>query len=507
MKVLRLILGDQLTRSISALQGLNPAQDVVLMAEVRQENTYARHHQQKIALVLSAMRHFAAALREEGVPLEYVKLEEEGNSGSIFGEVQRALNRLAMDCVIVTEPGEWRVWEQMQTWQVRLGVPVEIRPDDRFLCSREEFKQWAGGYKNPRMELFYRAMRRKTGWLMDGDQPLGGRWNFDPLNRKSIPRGLPLPTWQRHEPDQITRKVLDLVERQFGDHFGQLRPFGWGVTRQQALQALEDFIRERLPWFGDYQDAMQSGEDLLFHSALSPYINIGLLSPREVCQAALNAYHAGEVPLASVEGFIRQISGWREFTRGIYWLHMPAYAQSNYLQARRPLPAFYWNADTAMNCLRQTILSTRRNAYAHHIQRLMLTGNFALLAGIDPAQVEEWYLIVYADAFEWVELPNTHGMALYADGGIMGSKPYAASGAYIRRMSNYCGACKFDPNEKIGSRACPFNTLYWNFIHENRERLQTNPRMAVIYRALDRMDAHTRQQIFKQARDFLDNLI
>ena len=290
-------------------------------------------------------------------------------------------------------------------------------------------------------------------------------------------------------------------------HFGQLRPFGWGVTREQALQALDGFVREQLPWFGAYQDAMQSGEDWLFHSVLSPYLNIGLLGPREVCQAALNAYHAGGAPLASVEGFIRQILGWREFVRGIYWLHMPAYAKSNFLQARRPLPAFYWSGETEMNCLRQVIQSTRRNAYAHHIQRLMVTGNFALLAGINPAQVEEWYLIVYADAFEWVELPNTHGMALHADGGIMGSKPYAASGAYIRRMSNYCDACTFDSKGKTGPRACPFNYLYWNFIIENRERLQNNPRMAVVYHTLDRMDAETRQQITQQAHVFLENLL
>lgn len=506
MKTLRLVLGDQLSRSVSALQGLDSAKDVVLLLEVQAETTYVRHHKQKIVLVLAAMRHFAAALRAEGIRVDYVQLDDPANTGTFSGELRRALARHKAGCVVATEAGEWRVQEMMQAWSAELGLPVEIRADDRFLCSRSEFAAWAAGRKSLRMELFYREMRRKTGWLMNADQPEGGEWNYDAENRKALPKHIAIPPLKRFMPDAITRAVMELVAQRFAGHFGDLEPFGWAVTRADALKSLQHFRTKCLPKFGDYEDAMNSSADYLFHSVLSPYINIGLLSPQEVCTAALAAYKAGTAPLAAVEGFVRQILGWREYMRGIYWLDMPAYARTNFLKARRALPDFYWTGETNMQCLRETIGATRRNAYAHHIQRLMLTGNFALLAGIAPAQVEDWYLSVYADAFEWVELPNTHGMALHADGGRLGSKPYAASGGYIDRMSNYCAGCAFSPKIKLGPKACPFNYLYWYFLIVNAEKLKPNPRMALPYGTLARMPAENKQQIITEAEAFLDGL-
>jgi deoxyribodipyrimidine photolyase-related protein len=506
VRTLRLVLGDQLCRSISALRDVDRTHDVVFMVEVHDETTYVRHHKQKLVLVLSAMRHFAESLRAEGLLVDYVRLDDEGNAGSFTGELGRALSRHQVNRIVVTHPGEWRVWDMMRTWGEMFDTPVELREDDRFLCSRAGFADWAKGGKSLRLEYFYRRMRRETGWLMAGDQPAGGRWNYDVENRKKLPRSVAVPPAHRFVPDTTTRDVMSLVGRRFADHFGDLESFNWGVTREDALKALQHFITHLLPQFGDFQDAMKAGEDFLFHAALSPYLNIGLLSPREVCEAALVAYQRGSAPLSAVEGFVRQILGWREYVRGIYWMKMPDYAQTNFLNAERPLPDFYWTGETDMKCLREVIEATRRNAYAHHIQRLMVTGNFALLTGLAPAQVEEWYLSVYADAFEWVELPNTHGMALHTDGGVLGSKPYAASGAYIDRMSDYCPGCAYDPKTKLGTKACPFNYLYWHFLIVNEARLERNPRMALPYRSLARMTAKHRRQITQQAEQFLARL-
>ncbi len=504
---LRFILGDQLTRGISSLDGLDVSQDTILMVEVLEEATYVRHHQQKIALIFSAMRHFAAELRGElGCELTYIDLEHPLNSGSFTGELARMIALVQPDCVVVTEPGEWRVWQMMQDWREEMPVPIHIRPDTRFIASRDEFVRWAGDKKSLRMEFFYREMRRKTGLLMAGDEPGGGQWNFDHDNRKSLPAKAMLPGRLRFEPDAITREVLALVGKRFGDHFGDLEPFGWGVTRADALAALEHFIADCLPQFGDYQDAMKTGEPLMYHALISPYLNIGLLTALEVSEAAEATYQRGDAPLNAVEGFIRQVIGWREYIRGIYWLKMPEYGRSNALNATRKLPWFYWSGETKLNCLKQCIGDTKARAYAHHIQRLMVTGNFALLAGIDPAAVEEWYLIVYADAFEWVELPNVHGMVLFADGGVLGSKPYAASGAYIDRMSDYCGACAYDVKLKAGPKACPFNYLYWNFLIENEVKLSGNMRMAMPYRTLAKMTDARRVEIVADAGGFLDGM-
>jgi deoxyribodipyrimidine photolyase-related protein len=391
-------------------------------------------------------------------------------------------------------------------WGARFSLPVEIIPDDRFLCSHSAFAEWAASRKQLRMEFFYRDMRRKTGLLMDGDSPAGGQWNFDADNRKPVRDSLFLPQPLRCEPDAETRAVLRLVQAHHGSHFGDLEPFWFPVTRSDAQRAAKHFIAESLPHFGHYQDAMLRGERFLYHSVLSPLLNVGLLDPLELCQAAEAEFRAGRAPLNSVEGFIRQIIGWREFIRGVYWLKGADYLTSNALGAARPLPDMYWTGETDMTCMAEAIRQTREEAYAHHIQRLMVTGNFALLAGLNPREVHEWYLAVYADAFEWVEAPNTLGMSQYADGGVVGSKPYAASGAYIHRMSDYCGSCRYDVKQRTGPYACPLNALYWDFIARHRERFLGNSRMAQMVRTFDRFADADRSAVLEQAAHFLAHL-
>ncbi len=496
---LRLILGDQLSHSISSLKDADSEHDEILMCEVWEEATYVKHHKKKIAFIFSAMRHFADELREKGFTVHYTKLDDQDNAGSFRGEVARR----APAKVIVTAPSEYRVLEDMKGWDF---TDVEIREDTRFLCTPEKFARWAEGRKQLRMEYFYREMRKEYGILMHGDQPEGGQWNYDPENRKP-PKGdleIPKPYWGKV--DEITRTCIDLAASRFPDHFGALEPFYFAVSRDQALSVLDKFITERLGRFGDYQDAMVQGEPWMFHSHISFYLNCGLLEPLEVCQRAEGAYVAGDAPLNAVEGFIRQILGWREYVRGLYWLKMPSYEQENYLSATRPLPWFFWDGNTQMNCLRQCILETKEHAYAHHIQRLMVLGNFALLAGLSPEEVNEWYMIVYADAYQWVELPNVTGMILFADGGVLASKPYAASGAYINKMSDYCGSCKYKVSKKNGPDACPFNYLYWDFFMRHEEVLKRNPRLGHTYRTLSKMGEEKVQAIKDDSKRFLNSL-
>jgi len=497
------ILGDQLSPMISSLNAADPAQDVVLMSEVVDEATYVPHHKKKIAFLFSAMRHFAEELREAGWSVNYFKLDDPKNSGSLVGEIERAVKDHGCDRVLVTEPGEWRLRRNFEELANRLSVPVTILDDDRFLCSRSEFAGWAHGRKQLRMEYFYRDMRRKTGLLIDGDKPEGGKWNFDAENRKPAGKDLDFVGPKRFEPDAITEDVLALVSDRFTDHFGTLEPFWFAVTRREAEAALQQFIDSGLPSFGDYQDAMLKDERFLFHAFLSLYINAGLLDPLTVCRLIEEEYRKGRVPLNSAEGFIRQIIGWREYVRGIYWLKMPDYVDLNFFGNSKQLPAFYWSADTDMACLRACIEQTRDEAYAHHIQRLMVTGNFAMLAGVDPKAVHEWYLAVYADAYEWVELPNTLGMSQFADGGLLGSKPYAASGNYINKMSDYCSSCRYKVKEKEGPDACPFNYLYWDFMARNREHLGDNPRLGPVYRTWDRMSGERKKAVREDAARFL----
>ncbi|GAB5511025.1 MAG: cryptochrome/photolyase family protein [Hyphomicrobiales bacterium] len=510
MPTLRLVLGDQLTPSLSSLADWQEG-DLILMCEVQEEATYVRHHKKKLAFLFSAMRHFAAELEAAGKVVRFVRLDEEGNSGSFGGEVRRALatrvpDSGAFDRVVVTEPGEWRVMEMIHAWQDELPVPVIVREDDRFFAPLHRFERWAEGKKQLRMEYFYREMRRETGYLMEDGEPVGGQWNFDKDNRARLPGDIVLPDRLSFPPDAITRDVLAVVEAGFADHFGDLEPFAMPVTRQDAAGMLEHFIADCLPQFGDYQDAMAEGEAFLFHSVLSVVMNAGLLTPREVCDAVQAAYDAGDAPLNAAEGFIRQVLGWREYVRGLYWLKMPDYKALNALSADRNLPDFYWTGNTEMACLADAINTTKQHAYAHHIQRLMLTGNFALLAGIAPDAINEWYMIVYADAYEWVELPNTHGMAIYADGGIMASKPYAASGAYIDKMGDHCKTCRYKVRQKAGPDACPFNYLYWNFLMRNRDALKGNHRMGMIFNTLDRMSEGRQQEIKIDALKLLKSL-
>ncbi|QWC56043.1 cryptochrome/photolyase family protein [Erythrobacter sp. 3-20A1M] len=500
------ILGDQLTRTLASLRGRTKDNTVILMMEVWDEATYVRHHKQKIVLIFSAMRHFAAELRDAGWTVDYVRLTDADNSGSFTGEVARAVERHDPSAIHVVEAGEWRVQQQIEEWAGRFDCTVEILEDDRFLCSIGNFRKWAEDRDTLRMENFYREMRRKTGLLMDGGKPVGDAWNFDHDNRESPREDMDPPERPKFEPDEITRDCIELVEDKFGDHFGSLESFRWPVTRDQAEKAADAFFAERLTKFGPYQDAMVHGQDDLYHSMLSTSLNLGLLDPLELCERAAKAYADGEAPINSVEGFIRQIIGWREYVRGFYWYHMPHLERANALNAQRGLPEFYWTGETDMRCMADCVRSTRDNAHAHHIQRLMVLGNFALLAGVDPREVQDWYLVVYADAYEWVELPNVAAMILYADGGKLASKPYAASGNYINKMSDYCRKCTYSVSKKTGEGACPFNALYWHFMDRHRERLKNNHRVARVYQNWDRMKEERQREYLKSAEAFLDTL-
>ncbi len=501
------ILGDQLTRTLSSLRGRTKDDSVILMMEVWDEATYVKHHKQKIVLIFSAMRHFAAELRDAGWSVDYIKLDDTGNSGTFTGEVARAIERHSPRAIHVTEASEWRVQQAIEEWPDKFECPIELLPDDRFIATHAEFRDWAEGRKALTMEHFYREMRRKTGLLMEDDgKPTGGDWNYDKENRES-PGDMPSPpSVPKFAPDDMTQDVIALVEDRFSDHFGALTPFEWPVTSAQAEEAADAFFAARIENFGPYQDAMVHGSDDLFHSMLSTSINCGLLDPLELCRRAEKAYEDGRAPLNSVEGFIRQIIGWREYVRGFYWMHMPGLAHDNELAATRPLPEFFWTGDTDMRCLSDCIRSTHKNAHAHHIQRLMVLGNFCLLAGINPRDVQDWYLAVYADAYEWVELPNVAAMILYADGGKLATKPYAASGNYINKMSDYCKDCAYSVSKKTGEGACPFNPLYWHFMDRHRDRLKSNHRIGRIFATWDRMGEEKQHDYLDSADKFLDSL-
>jgi deoxyribodipyrimidine photolyase-related protein len=476
------------------------------MAEVASETHYVSHHKKKIAFILSAMRHFADELAADGWHVDYVRLVDSENTGELASEIARAAQRHSCASVVVTKPGEWRVLDPLESLPEQHGLAVEILDDDRFICSHNAFANWADGRKQMRMEHFYREMRRKTGLLMDGDNPVGGKWNFDAENRKPPKSGMSFPAPLRSDPDAVTQDVLALVKEHFGDHFGNLEPFWFAVTRDGAEAAFDRFVHVALPRFGDYQDAMLRDEKYLYHAVVSQYLNVGLLDPLDVCRRVERAYRDGDAPLNAAEGFIRQVIGWREYVRGIYWLQGPKYVDENVFGHTRPLPDFFWTGDTEMACVRACVEQTRDEAHAHHIQRLMVTGNFAMLAGVDPRAVHEWYLAVYADAFEWVELPNTLGMSQFADGGLLASKPYAASGNYINRMSDYCIGCRYKVREKTGPEACPFNYLYWDFLARHSDVLGNNPRLAQPYRTWFGFDDARRRDARGDARNFLHEL-
>lgn len=469
------------------------------MAEAAEEMTYAPHHRQKLVLVLSAMRQQAKGLRDAGFTVRYVRHDDPENSGSLTGEILRAAAGLQPDAIVVTRSGEWRLERAFDGLEVAAPAPVERRADDRFLCSADQFAAWAEGRRELRMEFFYRQMRRRYGLLMDGDQPAGGRWNYDAENRRKLPRGVRPPPRLMIRPNTETQAAIDEIAALRPDGFGGLEDFGWATNAEEAEALAAHFFDDILAGFGDHQDAMARGEPWLWHGRVSAALNLGLLDPLDLCRRAEAVWRHGRAPLNAVEGFIRQILGWREFVRGLYWLKMPGYLQTNALAADRRLPDFYWSAATDMACVAAVVSETRANAYAHHIQRLMVTGNLAMLLGVAPAEVNAWYLGVYVDAYEWVEAPNTHGMAIYADGGVMGSKPYAASGAYINRMSDYCGGCAYEVKARLGEAACPFNSLYWDFLDRNAGVLASNPRMAMPYKNLDRLGDEERAAIGRRA--------
>lgn len=499
---LLLVLGDQLSPNLSALRKCDKASDVVVMAEVGDEASYVPHHPKKIAFTFAAMRKFAQSLRNDGWQVAYAKLDDPENTGSITGELIRRASEYDAAGVVYTEPGEWRLIAALG------DIPLKSHslPDDRFIASHQDFDDWAKGRKQLRMEYFYRDMRRKTGLLMDGDQPEGGKWNYDHDNRKPAPDTVDYAGPMQFTPDEVVEEVLTLVASRFDNNFGDLRPFWFATDTAQARRHLTHWIKGGLPKFGDFQDAMLNDNRYLYHSVVGLYLNAGLLDPLEICQAAEAAYRDGHAPLNAVEGFIRQIIGWREYVRGIYFREGPDYVTRNALGHDRKLPAMYWGAETKMNCIAKAVDQTKTEGYAHHIQRLMVTGNFALLAGIDPAEVHEWYLAVYVDAYEWVEAPNVIGMSLFADDGIIASKPYISSGNYIHKMSDYCGSCAYRVQDKTGPDACPFNLLYWHFLDRHRDRFKGNPRMGNMYAVWDKMDASRRDQVLSEAADFLSRM-
>ena len=501
LRHLVLVLGDQLDLEASAFDGFDPAQDAVWIAEVAEESTHVWSSQPRTVMFLAAMRHFAQALRDAGRPLHYTVLDDPANRGSLAAQLQADIERLRPAGLVMTAPGDWRGLQALKAVAQGAGLPLDIREDRHFYGTVRDFVAHARGRKQLRMEYFYRQMRQRHGVLMDGNQPEGGQWNFDADNREAFGPGGPgmVPPRTVFEPDAVTREVMALVRSRFGTRPGQLDSFAWPVTRAQALVALQRFVAERLPHFGRWQDAMWPGEPWLYHAHLSAALNLKLLNPREVVDAAVAAYRAGAAPLAGVEGFVRQILGWREYVRGIYWTRMPGYAELNALDAPHDLPGFFWTGHTDMACLRDALAQTLQHGYAHHIQRLMVTGLFALLYGVQPQQVHAWYLAVYVDAVEWVELPNTVGMSQYADGGLMASKPYVATGKYIQRMSPHCKGCRYDPAKRSGDDACPFTTLYWDFLLRHETALAGNPRMALQVKNVARLDDAQRKAVRERA--------
>jgi deoxyribodipyrimidine photolyase-related protein len=511
-----LVLGDQLDAASAAFDGFDARRDGVWMAEVAEESTHVWTHKARIAVFLAAMRHFRDGLAARGIDVDYTELAARSGPKepvSLAAALAASLDRLrkvqaAPEKLVVVEPGEWRVQEAIRAAAQAAGIPLEIRPDRHFFSSRDEFAAHAKGRKQLRLEYFYRPLRTKFGVLMEDGAPAGGQWNYDAENRGAFPKSGPgtLPAPVRFAPDATTRGVIDLVNARFAKHPGSLEHFDWPVTPADATAALDDFLAHRLPSFGRYQDAIWTGEPWLYHSRLSQAMNLKLLDPRDVVAGAERAWRKGRAPLEAAEGFIRQVIGWREYVRGVYWQFMPEYLDRNALGADRPLPNLYWTAATDMNCLRDAVGQTLEYGYAHHIQRLMVTGLFALLFGVEPRRIHEWYLAVYVDAVEWVELPNTLGMSQFADGGVMASKPYCATGAYIDRMSNACQGCRYDPKQATGPDACPFTTLYWDFLARHQKLLAKNPRMTMQLKNVGRRDAADLRAIRRQADALRDAL-
>ena len=498
LRDLVVVLGDQLSRTYETIRDLDPERDAVLMMEVREESTRTPSSKQRTALFLSAMRTFASELAERDTPLRYVRLDDNANTGSFAGELERAIDDLSPERVRVIEPGARRVLETIEDVCDDADIELDVLPDTHFLCSTEEFMEWRADRKTLVMEHFYRSMRKKHDILMDGPAPAGGAWNYDKENRKAYARTPrpPAPYTPRH--GAHVQDVIALINRDLPDLPGELDSLPWPVSREQAKRALAKFIDERLPRFGDHQDAMWTGENTLYHSLISPALNLKLLDPREVIDAAVA--RRGDVPLNALEGFVRQILGWREFIRGVYWTE-PDYDSRNHLRAQGELPESYWTAETDMRCVRECVEPVLERGHSHHIQRLMVTGNLALTAGVHPDHVDDWYLGMFVDGVEWATIPNTRGMSQHADGGVVGTKPYASTGAYVKRMSNYCEHCRYSPTTRTGDDACPLTTLYWDFLLRHEKQFRDNHRMSMMMKHVDKMDSDERAAVRTQAKE------
>ncbi len=505
--ILRLILGDQLNIHHSWFQTRSSNAEYVLM-EVASEASYVKHHIQKILAFFLAMRHFRDELRAVGHTVRYISLDDPSNRQSFSANLQELLASGAYSAFEYQEPDEYRVAKELSALSKNAPIPTRLVSTEHFLTSPDFFASVFKGHKRYTMELFYREVRKKYDILMEGDKPQGDRWNFDSENRNKLPKEVVPPP-----PLEFPRDVSDLVElltTKKIQSIGRVEPkrFIWPITRDESLKTLDYFCEHLLPHFGAYQDAMHTEHRTLYHSRLSFAMNVKLISPLEVIEAAVKAFNRskGAITLPQIEGFVRQIAGWREFMRGVYWNHMPSYKTLNFLNASRPLPHYFWDGDTKMNCVRHAVEQSLEESYAHHIQRLMVTGNFCTLAGIDPDEVDAWYLGIYIDAIEWVQLPNTRGMSQFADGGIVGTKPYTSSAQYINKMSNYCSGCFYKNKEKFGERGCPFNTLYWDFLMRNRATLEKNPRIGMGYQLLAKMSDKDKKAISDRAADILEHI-
>lgn len=504
-RTLRIILWDQLSDQISSLSDANWKHDHFLFLETLKEATYVNHHVKKLAFLFSAMRHFAKKIQKKGAKVTYIKISQK--VPSLTDGVALVLEKNHATQIVITEPGEFRILQEIKAWGKKFKIDLEIREDSRFLISHKNFRSWSKNKKKLLLEHFYEMMRKKTGFLLDHEgKPFGGKWNFDKENRSPMKEQIRLPHPYKVQPDEITKNVLKEIKKHFPHQFGDLNNFWFAVTQDEAKEAFDHFVQHCLPHFGKYQDAMLSEEPLLYHSVISHYLNAGLLDAQQICQTVHDAYVKKKVSIENAEGFLRQVLGWREYIRGIYWLKMPKYARMNFLNAKQKLPWFYWTGKTEMNCLRHCIEQTIKHAYSHHIQRLMITGNFAMLIGVAPKEVCFWYLSVYADAHEWVELPNTLGMSQFADGGILATKPYCSSGSYIDKMSNFCKTCSYNVKVKTGKNACPFNYLYWNFLLQNQKKLKKNPRLSLAYRQLSRFSLSKKKIIQNESKNFIKKL-
>ncbi|MFZ6848767.1 cryptochrome/photolyase family protein [Undibacterium sp. RuRC25W] len=505
MTTIRLILGDQLNIQHSWFSEIADDRLYVLM-EVRQETDYVLHHAQKILAIFAAMREMARQLTDRGHRVHYLRIDDPTNLHAIPANIDVLAAQLKANQVEYQMPDEWRLDEQLYQHSRHSAIPWRMVDSEHFLTTRHHASDIFAARKQWLMEHFYRQMRAQYQVLMSAGKPVGGQWNYDQDNRKAW-RGTPAePQDARatHDHSTLWQDIVNAGVQSFGEP--SERQFRWALNRQEAIEQLTAFIQHGLPFFGDFQDAMSTKAWRLFHSLLSFALNVKMLHPREVIQQAEDAYHAGLVPLAAAEGFIRQILGWREYIRGVYWAQMPTYAEKNFFDHQRPLPAWFWTGETKMNCLSHAINQSLEQAHAHHIQRLMVIGNFSLLAGLSPIAVHQWYLGVYIDAFEWVELPNTIGMSQFADGGLLATKPYVSSAAYIDKMSDYCKGCHYDKKSRIGDNACPFNALYWDFFERNKKKLANNPRIGMAYRQLEKMDEKVIADFQHQALKIIDNL-